>query len=156
MGFRSRRRVEADRVMRVAVTDVASNVEARLRAQLDGLERMQSSMAELLRATHEQTERRDHDLARALVLVAAACEQSADAIEADRIERRELVGSLNELVMTLNELAAAASEGRAPVALPGRRRVLGGSVFTPPLDLDLVEEESESGSRSDSVREMNT
>ena len=129
--------------MRVAVTDIATSVEARLRVQLSGLERMQSSMAELLKIAQTRAEHRDTDLARALVLVAAACEQSAECIEADRLERRELVASLNQLVATLTDVVAPLAEGRTAAALSGAPRVLGGSVFPPAIDVDLVEAEAE-------------
>ena len=144
MRFRSRRRVEAIR----AVTEIAAGVEARLRGQLDGLERTQAMMAELLRATRADLDRRESDsvrreadlvrreaeLVRTWERVAQICEGTVESIGAERLDRQVFLGALRELVAV-----AAASRGVEPAEpSPHEERVLGGTVLAPTRHLDLV------------------
>jgi hypothetical protein len=117
-----------------AVAEVAAGVEARLRVQLDGLERMHAAMTERLDESRAHFERRESDLVRAWELVAQACDRTVACVNADQVERRALVSSLRELV------ASAPQPGDATTTeSPTGSRVVGGAVFASSVDVDLVD-----------------
>ena len=115
-----------------AIQAVAAGVEARLREQFDGLERMQATMTEVLLATRADLERRESDLARResdLVrvwdLVAESCERTIESIAAQGLERQAVLGALRELVAAVTTSRVVETTEPSP---PGSH-VLGGAVF---------------------------
>jgi hypothetical protein len=129
MRLGSRRHVEAMR----AVAEVAAGVEARLRVQLVSLERMQTAMADVLQESRADMQRRESDLVRAWELVAQACDRTVESVNADQVERRALVATLQELVASAGQLRGATSTESS-----NGPRVIGGAVFAPTVDIDLV------------------
>ncbi|HTD49997.1 MAG TPA: hypothetical protein VK771_05320 [Acidimicrobiia bacterium] len=117
-----------------AVAEVAAGVEARLRAQLVSLERMQAAVADALQESRTEMQRRESDLVRAWELVAQACDRTVESVNADQVERRALVATLQELVASVGQLRGATSADA-----PNGSRVLGGAVFAPTADIDLVD-----------------
>jgi len=131
-----------------AIQAVAASVEARLRDQLGGLERMQAHMSEVLVATRADFDRRESDmerreldvlrreseLVRAWERVAQVCERTVVSIEAERLDRQAFLGTLRELVASAG--ASGAAETTAPS--PQAERVLSRAAFASPEDIDLV------------------
>ncbi len=144
MRFGSRRRVETMQ----AVAEVAAGVEARLRVQLDGLERMHSAMNEVLHESRADLERRESDLVQAWELVAQACDRAVACVNADQIERRALDASLRELIAS-----ATQPRGMTNTESPTGTRVIGGAVFVPSVDVDLVD--AEDAEHGDAVAAVN-
>ena len=130
MRLGSRRQVEAMR----AVAEVAAGVEARLRVQLVNLERMQAAVAEALRESRAEMQRRESDLVRGWELVAQACDRTVESVNADQVERRALAATLQELVASAAHLRGATSAESS-----NGSHVLGGAVFAPTVDIDLVD-----------------
>jgi len=117
-----------------AVAEVAAGVEARLRIQLDSLERMQAAMAEVLQESRADMQRREADLVRAWELVARACDRTVESVNADQVERRAVIATLQELVVS-----AAQLRGATTTEASNGSHVLGGAVFAPTVDIDLVD-----------------
>jgi hypothetical protein len=127
---------------------MAADVEARLRVQLDALERSQVTMAEMLQATRRDFERRESalerresdllrresDLVRTCELVAQTCARIVQSNEAERADRQAFLGAIRELVASVVASRAVEPTESSPQA----ERVLGGAVFASPVDIDLV------------------
>jgi len=129
MLFQRRRRDQTTEALAV----FAAGLEGRVQLQLDALAQMQSTITELLAATHAASERRDSELARALGRAALICGQAVEMIAADRADREAFLELLSEIETPVRRSLEAQHSTDAPRA----STVLGGSVVVPAADLDL-------------------
>ena len=112
------------------------SLEARLQAQLDALLQAQVRTAEVVQATRVELERRQSGLMQALALVAQACENLTERMQADRDERIALVESL---VASVTPGIRSGPMTETAADLPDTARVLGGTVIPTSVDIDLAD-----------------
>jgi hypothetical protein len=145
MAFRSRRRAEISE----AVAEGTVRLERLLQGQLDTLAQAQAIVIESVATTRREMERRESDLVQVLGLVSDLCRHAIDVIEADRIEHHRFLASLAEAVTP--DITAPPS---APAVGSPTEKVLGGTVFASPVDVDLNEIEADE--RSDYLPGVDT
>jgi len=129
--FRSWRRAE----MTQAVAEGTERLESLVREQCAALEQLRATMLESVAVTRREMELREGDLVDVLELVSELCRHAIDVVEADREEHREFLASFAEAVRPMIEASGSSALG-AGTPSP---TVLGGTVFAPPVDVDLAQ-----------------
>jgi len=137
MGRRREREIKAQ--VHAALAEFAAAIEVRLHAELDRSQRTQLALVEALRSMHGQLQERDSSIVQALDRIGDFVERATERLEADRAERRALVDGLESLARAAGALPEP-SRGAPP-----RERVVGGTIFGGPPDIDLVGVGSDNG-----------
>ena len=142
VGRKRKERVDAE--VRAALAEFAAAVEVRVHAELERSRQTQVALIDAVRGLQAELDNRDQALAHALERIGQAIDHSSETIDAQRVERRELVETVGKLTRALPPPAPTV-DAIAPRILP-REHLVGGSVFgaTDPVvtvDIDLVAEE---------------
>ncbi|MFY9294703.1 MAG: hypothetical protein WAP03_29060 [Methylorubrum rhodinum] len=134
MGFRRRRQERVELEVRAALAEFASAVEVRLHAEVARSQKTQTALVEAVRKLREDTASRDIEFAQALTSLGAIVEHLGAMVEADGEERRALVDAVGCLTRSV-------TGGSASVPSPRRERVIGGTVFGGPSDIEILADE---------------
>jgi hypothetical protein len=142
VGRKRKERVDAE--VRAALAEFAAAVEVRVHAELERSRQTQVALIDAVRGLQAELDNRDQALAHALQRIGQAIDHSSETIDAQRVERRELVETVGKLTRALPPQTPPV-DAIAPRILP-REHLVGGSVFgaTDPVvtvDIDLVAEE---------------